>query len=138
MRISDRGQITIPKELRDQFGLSGDTEIELKPTSEGLLIQTHSRVGHAGEGHIGTAPGGETANSAPDDHGNEAGQQSRNGRDDESENELGPRSRRMMELMDKRQKAGLTGVDVIAGILDKDALGKGVSVDDYIEDIRGR
>ena len=90
------------------------------------------------QGHIGTAPGGETANSAPDDHGNEAGQQSRNGRDDESENELGPRSRRMMELMDKRQKAGLTGVDVIAGILDKDALGKGVSVDDYIEDIRGR
>ena len=29
-------------------------------------------------------------------------------------------------------------VDRVYGILGKDALGEGVSVDDYIEDIRGR
>jgi bifunctional DNA-binding transcriptional regulator/antitoxin component of YhaV-PrlF toxin-antitoxin module len=46
MKISDRGQITIPKVLRKQFGLYKDIEIELIPVKQGLLIQKHSRGKH--------------------------------------------------------------------------------------------
>ncbi len=28
MRVSERGQITIPKEIRDQFGFGANTEVE--------------------------------------------------------------------------------------------------------------
>ena len=39
MRISERGQITIPKQLRDRFGMNPDVEVEITPTEHGLLIQ---------------------------------------------------------------------------------------------------
>ena len=46
MRISKRGQITIPKRLRDQSGLSQDAEVEITPTARGLLIQKKSAAEH--------------------------------------------------------------------------------------------
>ena len=46
MKISERGQITIPKALRDQFGLYMDVEVELIPTKDGVLIQKRSRYKH--------------------------------------------------------------------------------------------
>ena len=46
MKISERGQITIPKALRDQFGLRMDVEVELIPTKYGVLIQKRSRSKH--------------------------------------------------------------------------------------------
>lgn len=46
MRISERGQITIPKTLRDRFGLHRDVEVELIPTKDGVLIQKRSRRKH--------------------------------------------------------------------------------------------
>ena len=76
MRISQRGQITIPKHLRERFGLDHNVEVEVTPTEEGLLIRKRVEAQHP--------------------------------------------------------------VDRVYGILGKDALGKGVSVDDYIEEIRGR
>ena len=39
MRMSERGQFTIPKRLREQFGLDHNVEIEITPTDEGLLIR---------------------------------------------------------------------------------------------------
>ena len=39
MRISERGQITIPKHLRERFGLHPNVEVEVTPTDEGLLIR---------------------------------------------------------------------------------------------------
>ena len=39
MRISERGQITIPKRLRDQFGMHGNVEVEITATDDGLLIR---------------------------------------------------------------------------------------------------
>ncbi len=39
MRVSERGQITIPKRLRDQFGMHHNVEVEITPTDEGLLIR---------------------------------------------------------------------------------------------------
>ena len=41
MRISERGQITIPKHLRDRFGLGHNVEVTITPTDEGL---THSET----------------------------------------------------------------------------------------------
>lgn len=40
MRVSGRGQITIPKRLRDQFGMHHNVEVEITPTDDGLLIRT--------------------------------------------------------------------------------------------------
>jgi len=44
MRISERGQITIPKKLRDRFGMSHNVEVELTPTRNGLLLRKRSAV----------------------------------------------------------------------------------------------
>ena len=76
MRISKRGQVTIPKALRGRFGLHPGVEVDLIPTEQGLLIRKRTAAEHP--------------------------------------------------------------VDRMAGILGADALGEGVSVDDYIEEIRGR
>ena len=76
MRITERGQITIPKHLRERFGMHPGVEVEITPTDKGLLI--------------------------------------------------------------RKRVDGQHPVDRVYGILSKDALGKGVSVDDFIEEIRGR
>lgn len=46
MRISERGQITIPKSLRDRFGLNHDVEVEITPTEGGLLIRKRAAAQH--------------------------------------------------------------------------------------------
>ena len=46
MRVSERGQITIPKPLRDRFGMNPDLEVEITPTEEGLLIQKRTSARH--------------------------------------------------------------------------------------------
>ena len=46
MRISERGQITIPKHLRDRFGMNYNVEVEITPTEQGLLIQKSTAAEH--------------------------------------------------------------------------------------------
>ena len=46
MRISERGQITIPKTLRQRYGLTKNMEIEVTPTEEGLLIRKRTKRRH--------------------------------------------------------------------------------------------
>lgn len=46
MRVSERGQITIPKGLRERFGLNHNVEVELTPTEGGLLIQKRTVAQH--------------------------------------------------------------------------------------------
>ena len=46
MKISERGQITIPKPLRDRFGLNADVEVEITATERGLLIQKRTVARH--------------------------------------------------------------------------------------------
>ena len=46
MRISERGQITIPKPLRDRFGMQPNVEVEITPTEQGLLIQKQTAARH--------------------------------------------------------------------------------------------
>ena len=46
MRISERGQITIPKALRERFGLNQNVEVEVVPTERGLLIRKRAAAEH--------------------------------------------------------------------------------------------
>ena len=46
MKISERGQIAIPKPLRNKLGLLKSVEIDVIPVKEGLLIQKRSRGKH--------------------------------------------------------------------------------------------
>ena len=46
MRISERGQITIPKRFRERFGMNKGVEVEITPTELGLLIQKRSAAQH--------------------------------------------------------------------------------------------
>ena len=46
MRISERGQITIPKHLRERFGMNQNVEVEITPTKKGLLIQKRAAELH--------------------------------------------------------------------------------------------
>ncbi len=45
MRISERGQVTIPKRFRDRFGMNKNLEVEITPTERGLLIRKRSARG---------------------------------------------------------------------------------------------
>ncbi len=46
MKISERGQITIPKPLRERFGFHKNVEVEFLPAENGILIQKQSRKTH--------------------------------------------------------------------------------------------
>ena len=46
MKISERGQVTIPKALRNKFGFHKDVEVDIIPTNDGVLIQKRSRSKH--------------------------------------------------------------------------------------------
>ena len=48
MRVSERGQITIPKHLRDRFGMTHNVEVEITPTQQGFLTQRRTAVLHRG------------------------------------------------------------------------------------------
>lgn len=39
MRVSEQGQITIPEELRDRFGLDCGVEVDITATDDGILIR---------------------------------------------------------------------------------------------------
>ena len=45
MRISERGQITIPKQLRDRFGMDPDVEVEITPTEHGCSFRNGPQRG---------------------------------------------------------------------------------------------
>lgn len=46
MRISERGQITIPKRLRERFGMHHNVEVAITPVKDGLLIQKKTTAQH--------------------------------------------------------------------------------------------
>ena len=41
-KISKKGQITIPKELREKFSLKENSELILVPTKDGILVRAKS------------------------------------------------------------------------------------------------
>lgn len=42
VKISKKGQVTIPKELREKFNFKEDIEVVLLPTDEGILLKAKS------------------------------------------------------------------------------------------------
>jgi AbrB family looped-hinge helix DNA binding protein len=56
MRIGERGQVTIPKDIRDQFGLSPETEVEFRVIGGSIVLKKAPRKlklskwkGHCGD-----------------------------------------------------------------------------------------
>jgi AbrB family looped-hinge helix DNA binding protein len=44
-RVSEKGQTTIPKELRDELGVEAGDEVEWYRTEDGLVIRKHIESG---------------------------------------------------------------------------------------------
>ncbi len=60
MHISEQGQISIPKHLRERFGMDPNVEVEITPTEKGLLIRKRTPAKHPVEGVYGILNGGNT------------------------------------------------------------------------------
>ncbi len=39
MRIGERGQVTIPKDIRERFGLGPETEVEFRVVGDAILLK---------------------------------------------------------------------------------------------------
>ncbi len=39
MKIMERGQVTIPKKLREKYGIYKNTEVDFVPEEDGLLLK---------------------------------------------------------------------------------------------------
>ena len=60
MRITEQGQVTIPKHLRDRFGMTANVEVDITPTEQGLLIRKRPAGKHPLERVYGILNGGNT------------------------------------------------------------------------------
>jgi AbrB family looped-hinge helix DNA binding protein len=43
MKVGERGQVTIPKELREKFGLKPETEVEFQIVNNSILLRKKPR-----------------------------------------------------------------------------------------------
>jgi AbrB family looped-hinge helix DNA binding protein len=43
MKIGERGQVTIPKDLRERFGLKPETEVEFQVVNNSILLRKKPR-----------------------------------------------------------------------------------------------
>jgi AbrB family looped-hinge helix DNA binding protein len=43
MRVGERGQVTIPKDIRDQFGIGPETEVEFRVSRGEILLRKSPR-----------------------------------------------------------------------------------------------
>lgn len=39
MRVTEKGQVTIPKELRDEFGIGAGSEVEFERGDDGIVVR---------------------------------------------------------------------------------------------------
>ena len=62
MRISTRGQVTIPKALRDAFGMKPNVDVMITPAQDGLLIQKRTAAKHPVDRIYGILAGGGRTN----------------------------------------------------------------------------
>lgn len=62
MRISKRGQVTIPKKLRDAFGMKPNVDVMITPAQDGLLIQKRTAAKHPVDRIYGILAGGGRTN----------------------------------------------------------------------------
>lgn len=52
MRITSKGQVTIPKEIRDEFGFLPGTEVEFVPDGGGITVRKAVGGRRRGEGVV--------------------------------------------------------------------------------------
>ena len=112
MKISEKGQITIPKELRDKYGLREDVELEFIQAKGGLFIQTREEARRARKPSM--------IKLAAE-------------RWEAYEKSGAPT---IEEIMEQRRKDGLSPIEQVAGILD--FLGPDFDNDLYADQVRGR
>ena len=112
MKVSQRGQITIPKHLRERFGFPHNVEVEISPTVDGIVVRKKKTA----------------MTTEPVVLINTTRVKSK-----EEQERIASYFKSTGRPIDPNHP-----VSKVYGILGKDALGKGVSVDDYIEEIRGR
>ena len=43
MKVGERGQVTIPKDIRERFGLAPDTEVEFRVVRGSILLKKASK-----------------------------------------------------------------------------------------------
>jgi AbrB family looped-hinge helix DNA binding protein len=43
MRVTDKGQVTIPKDLRDELGIGAGTEVDVQRAGDTIVIRKTSR-----------------------------------------------------------------------------------------------
>lgn len=48
MRVTDKGQVTIPKQLREEFGIAPGTQVEFEATTDGILVRRSASEPSAG------------------------------------------------------------------------------------------
>jgi antitoxin PrlF len=46
MKVTERGQVTIPKALRERYGFGPDTDVEVVPGEQGLVIRKRTTGQH--------------------------------------------------------------------------------------------
>ena len=46
MKVSERGQVTIPKQLRDRYGLHPEVEIEIVADEDGIRVRKRTGAAH--------------------------------------------------------------------------------------------
>jgi len=66
MRITSKGQVTIPKDMRDRFGLQPETEVEFIVDGNALRL-VHSTASRRGDKLIQKMKGMATANMSTDE-----------------------------------------------------------------------
>lgn len=57
MRVTEKGQITIPKRLRDTLGIEPGTTVEFEVQGEALLVRKTSGLPTRGEALVGRLRG---------------------------------------------------------------------------------
>jgi AbrB family looped-hinge helix DNA binding protein len=67
MRITSKGQVTIPIEIRERFGLLPNTEVEFTESEEGVLLKKASGSRRRGAALIEHMRGRATAGMTTDE-----------------------------------------------------------------------
>jgi len=49
MKVGERGQVTIPKEIRDRFGIGPDTEVEFQLVDGSIILRKAPRTSSLGQ-----------------------------------------------------------------------------------------
>lgn len=67
MRITEKGQVTIPVELRERFGFLPHTEVDFVVDSEGVRLVRTEEVSARGEGIVRRLRGSATVTMSTDE-----------------------------------------------------------------------